>query len=120
MKKKGFSRRDFLKSGALLGSSLLTASCAPSMKAEGEYELAMPENILYTACLQCNTGCGAKVKVLNGIATKIDGNPYNPFALIPHLKYKTDPQAAAKIDSPLCPKGQAGIQTVYDPYRIIK
>ncbi len=51
---------------------------------------------------------------------KIDGNPYSPWTMWPHLPYETDVKQAAKIDSPICPKGQAGIQTVYDPYRIAK
>ena len=40
-----------------------------------QYELSKAENILHTVCLQCNTGCGIKVKLLNGLAVKIDGNP---------------------------------------------
>ncbi len=32
----------------------------------------------------------------------------------------TDPLTLAKVDGALCPKGQAGIQTAYDPYRIRK
>lgn len=119
--KSGLSRRDFIKSGTFLGSSLLMASCSSNKADEsGEYELSKPENILYSVCLQCNTGCGIKVKVVNGVASKIDGNPYNPFNLVPHLKFNTAPEVTAKIDAPLCPKGQSGLQSVYDPYRIVK
>ena len=45
------------------------------------YELLKAENTLYSVCLNCNTGCGIKVKILDGVAVKIDGNPYNPFNL---------------------------------------
>lgn len=31
-----------------------------------------------------------------------------------------NPKEVAKIDTAICPKGQAGIQTLYDPYRITK
>jgi tetrathionate reductase subunit A len=54
------------------------------------------------------------------VAVKIDGNPYNPFNLHPHMEMKSEPQAAAKVDAGLCPKGQAGHQGAYDPYRVTK
>lgn len=52
-------------------------------------------------CLQCPTGCGIKVRVIGGRAVKIEGNPYYPVNL-----------------GRLCPKGQAGLQVLYDPDRI--
>jgi len=79
-----------------------------------------PEGYLYSSCLQCNTGCGIKVKVVNGEAVKIEGNPFSPFNRFPHLPYATDVVAAAKEFGALCPKGQAGLQTAYDPYRLRK
>ena len=57
--------------------------------------LIRAENTLYTVCLQCNTGCGIKVKLFrkNGsaVALKIDGNPYDPFVSVPHVPYKSSP-----------------------------
>lgn len=125
-------RRTFFKSAALLGGSAVLLSQldwaqnffakaeAGTLAPGDEYELARAENILRTVCLQCNTGCGIKVKVLNGVAVKIDGNPYSPWTLVPSLPYKTPLAETTKIDGALCPKGQAGIQTLYDPYRIVK
>ena len=126
------SRRQFITGGALLGTGLLhkslaagTASpAAPALldngRADGLYHLAEPANTLYTACLQCNTGCGIKCKVQDGVITKIDGNPYNPWTLVPHLPYATGVDDAMPVDGAICPKGQAGLQTAYDPYRIRK
>lgn len=54
------------------------------------------------------------------MVTKIDGNPYNPWTLLPHLPYATGVDDAQPVDGALCPKGQSGIQTAYDPYRIRK
>ena len=51
---------------------------------------------------------------------KIDGSPFNPWTLSPHLAYKTTMTDAARVEGAICPKGQAGIQTLYDPYRIVK
>lgn len=125
------SRRQFLAGGALLGSGILSplnvlAGSSPesavlnSDRPDAPYEPAKPENTIYSACLQCNTGCGIKCKIQNGIVTKIDGNPYNPWTLLPHLPYKTPVEDAQPVDGALCPKGQSGIQTAYDPYRIRK
>lgn len=131
----GFNRRDFLKCSAVLGGAALAAKMewatdlmkraeAGLLTPEEEYELIKAENILYTVCLQCNTGCGIKVKFFrnngNAVAIKIDGNPYNPFVSVPHMPYKTAPSDVNTIDMAICPKGQAGIQSVYDPYRITK
>lgn len=124
-------RRNFLGKGALLGGVSLAgmflggtasakAQTAILKKKRGEkpYELNKAENIIYTSCLNCNTGCGIKVKIQDGVLSKIDGNPYNPLTMVPHIDSKNNIDDAAKIDGGLCPKGQAGVQIAYDPYRI--
>ena len=80
----------------------------------------LPENQIYSACQQCNTQCGTKVKIVDGMVAKIDGNPYSPWTLTPHIPYDTPLAEAATVDGSLCPKGQAGIQALYDPYRLVK
>jgi len=131
--KVDFSRRQFLSKGALLGSGLLAGTVAgekvaaatqnailKSKRPDAPYELDDPENIIYSVCLNCNTGCGIKAKFQNGICTKIDGNPYSPWCLVPHLPMNASVGEAARVDGGLCPKGQSGLQTAYDPYRIRK
>ena len=127
---KKISRRKFLKlsggagAGALLGTALaerigLVNNAMASGDVKGvDYVLNKPENIINSVCLQCNTGCPIKVKLLDGLAVKIDGNPYSPWTMWPHIPSKTSIQDAAAIDGHICPKGQSGIQTLYDPYRI--
>ncbi|MBI5603325.1 MAG: molybdopterin-dependent oxidoreductase [Deltaproteobacteria bacterium] len=130
---KGMDRREFLKCTALLGGSLAASgyflrfldeeSGSPAFADDlmgREYTLHLPENQIYSVCQQCNTNCGMKIKIKDGLAAKIDGNPYNPWTLTPHIPYSTPLAEAARIDGSLCPKGQAGIQALYDPYRIIK
>ncbi|WP_337867396.1 molybdopterin-dependent oxidoreductase [Meiothermus sp.] len=123
---KGIQRRDLLKLGALGGgAALLGRQAAEALQASaatvpGSYPIQEPENTLYSVCLQCNTGCPIKVKIYEGVAAKIDGNPITPWTMYPHLPYKTDLKDMARVDGALCPKGQSGIQTVYDPYRIRK
>lgn len=127
-KTKTLSRRDFLKLSGASGAALALLGQLPGARqaiqqvmaaGEGHFFEAKPENQIYTVCLQCNTGCGIKVKILEGLAAKIDGNPYSPWTLWPHLPYETPVKDVATVEGALCPKGQAGIQTVYDPYRIV-
>jgi anaerobic selenocysteine-containing dehydrogenase len=129
--RSGLSRRDFIKTSALLGGSALAASQVPwllarqgasagYLTATDGYALAEPENVIYTVCQQCNTQCGIKVKLQDGIAIKIDGNPLSPWTMRPHLPLETSPLDLATTEGSICPKGQAGIQTAYDPYRVVK
>ena len=137
---EGITRRTFIQTSALLGGAIAISSQMPALAttmaelpagdaaaravtstvnaSAGAYPLADPNNILYTACLQCNTGCAIKVKIVDGVISKIDGNPYSPATFWPYLDYETSPLEIGTIDGWICPKGQAGLQSAYDPYRI--
>jgi thiosulfate reductase/polysulfide reductase chain A len=54
-----------------------------------------------TICQQCQAGCGLLVRVVDGRAVKIEGNPLHP-----------------SNKGKICPKAQAGLQVLYDPDRI--
>ena len=124
------NRREFIWTSALLGTGAVAAAQFPwlidSMGGDGrreikptaEYTLAKPENIIYSVCQQCNTQCGIKVKIKDDVAIKIDGNPYSPWNMHPHVPDDSSPFDMATVEGFLCPKGQAGIQTAYDPYRV--
>ena len=123
-----FTRRDFLKLSGVTGAAAAVLANLPKAQqaiaktmsaGPGILFESKPENQIYTVCLQCNTGCGIKVKLLEGLAAKIEGNPYSPWTLWPHPAYETPIKEMATIEGALCPKGQAGIQTAYDPYRIV-
>lgn len=123
------SRREFLKTAAFLGGSAAFFTLLPrigdletlhSWSGDTLNPLVRPENILYTVCQQCNTQCGIKVKMLDGLVAKIEGNPYSPWTLKPHVDYTTPLRDVAPLDGAICPKGQSGIQTLYDPYRLVK
>jgi anaerobic selenocysteine-containing dehydrogenase len=104
------------------------------------------EDVLYTTCGQCNTFCPIKVRLADGsdageyssLVRKLAGNPYSflntqPFAQVP---YDSDPESVATGDlagtgdvdtdrwsvsgGRMCLKGQAGIQTAFDAYRVRK
>lgn len=127
----GLSRREFIKYstiaggttaaflGGLPGFSKIAEARAQSDDSTYNYELLDPANQLYSVCLQCNTGCGIKVKLLDGVAAKIDGSPFHPMTMYPHIPYETPVTELGTVEGALCPKGQAGIQSVYDPYRLV-
>lgn len=52
-------------------------------------------------CRLCAAGCGLSARVIDGRVVKLDGNPFHP-----------------SNEGTLCPKGQAGLQVLYDPDRI--
>lgn len=107
-----------------------------------ELEEYTATDVLYTMCHQCNTFCSIKVLLAKApgdfpvpsIVRKIAGNPYSPLNTIPFgpLPYETSPAQAAQGKDELgregrsfrggrtCLKGQAGIQTVYDRFRLQK
>ena len=124
------TRRDFVKCSAVLGGATLLCSQFSQAFAylEGQesrleagqyaYELAEAENIIYSVCLQCHQACPIKGKILDGVLVKIDGSPYGTQTMLRHIDMKVKLQEAALIDGRICVKGQAGVQTLYDPYRI--
>ncbi|MBI3084570.1 MAG: molybdopterin-dependent oxidoreductase [candidate division NC10 bacterium] len=59
-------------------------------------------------------------RVKDGVLLKIDGNPYHPNNFDPDERppYSTSVDVAKKRPGRLFAKGQAGVQVVYDPYRI--
>ena len=127
------TRRDFMKTAALLGGSAIVATQVPRVfsilsasvaRARGfddyEYTYNNPENIIHSVCLQCHVACPMRCKFQDGILVKIDGNSYSPQNLLPHLDYETTLEDAVKRDGKLCSKGLAGIETLYDPYRLTK
>ncbi len=103
------SRRRFLQGSVALSiaavgtASLATSSEEKSGIATG-YGISKtsPEGIeIPTLCEICVNKCAALARVEKGIVTKLDPNPYSP-----------------KSKNMLCPRGNAGIQALYDPDRL--
>ncbi|HLE99329.1 MAG TPA: NrfD/PsrC family molybdoenzyme membrane anchor subunit [Gaiellaceae bacterium] len=127
------TRSEFLGKVGIAGGALLASQLPLALHRLGEpggetnspvgatpYALARPENIVFSVCQQCNTQCGIKAKLVDGVLVKIDGNPYSPWTMKPPLPFDTPVAQAAAVDGWICPKGQAGIMAAYDPYRIRK
>ncbi|MDD5435573.1 MAG: molybdopterin-dependent oxidoreductase, partial [Nitrospira sp.] len=105
-------RRDFLKLAGLGGISsglgFLLGESTKTPAAKLIPYLVPPEDIIpgvanwyATLCTQCNAGCGIIVKIMEGRARKIEGNPLHPVN-----------------KGKLCSRGQAGLQVLYNPDRI--
>ncbi len=127
------TRREFGQTTALVGGAAAMAGSLPVFaqlagktvsatpaSAAGTYPLNDPENVIYSICLNCHTACSIKAKIQDGVLVKVDGNPYSPMNLLPHVAEATPLAVAAKEDAKLCPKGQAAVQIAYDPYRLRK
>ncbi len=98
-----FSRRDFLKVGtaavaAGAGISLLQSAEKPSIAQSG---YLMEETVVKTTCALCPSGCGLDVRVVNGKAVKVEGNPLHPLN-----------------QGVCCLKGQTSLEVLYSPERI--
>ncbi len=101
-------RRDFLK---LIGATTVATSvpgCFPKepkklipyvIPAE---EIIPGRSVWYASvCRECPAGCGISVRVREGRATKVEGNPLHPVN-----------------KGTLCARGQASLQGMYNPDRI--
>ncbi|MBI4590923.1 MAG: molybdopterin-dependent oxidoreductase [Candidatus Rokubacteria bacterium] len=97
------NRRAFLKVSSATGAALLvTGRPVPEGAQErGGPSGAADERWVPNVCLQCPAACGILVKVVDGRAVKIEGNPVHPIN-----------------EGRLCPKGHIGLQLLYDPDRI--
>jgi anaerobic selenocysteine-containing dehydrogenase len=106
------SRRDFLKfvgaGGVGAGGGFLYAD---AIKKPIEYlipQVVPPEDwapgvatFYNTSCRQCSAGCGVTVRIREGRAKKIEGNPAHPVN-----------------QGRLCALGQSGLNALYNPDRI--
>ncbi|MCF7634551.1 MAG: molybdopterin oxidoreductase [Dehalococcoides mccartyi] len=121
----GITRANFIKVSALLGGTALLSGCElvthpRKILGDNDYSLSRPEDIIYSTCQQCATQCSIKVKLVDGVIAKVDGNPFSPWNMMPQLDYKTPVTTSALTDASICPKGHSGAQTSYDPFRLVK
>src|SRR4030066_824624 len=103
---KRLSRRDFIK---MAGIATAVTGFAPAVRSIVlEPYVRPPEEVLpgqatwyASTCRQCPAGCGIVVRVINGRAKKLEGNPLHPLNR-----------------GKLCARGQAGLQVLYNPDRL--
>lgn len=102
------TRRDFLTfAGFTLAGITLGEWGRNKILSKEEYKDGLlsgtgKEEFKVSICGQCPAGCGIVVRLVDGYPKKIDGNPLCPISR-----------------GKLCPKGQNGLQTLYDPDRLV-
>ncbi|MCP4542682.1 MAG: molybdopterin-dependent oxidoreductase [Chloroflexi bacterium] len=104
------TRRDFLRVGTMAAAATVVSGCTVNLQRTEHLESyvqppeeGLPgENLWYAStCRQCAAGCGTIVRVSDGRARKIEGNPSHPLN-----------------QGKLCARGQAALQELYDPDRL--
>jgi anaerobic selenocysteine-containing dehydrogenase len=100
------ARRDFLKAagasaGGIAALATLGSGFRPIDVAAQATLSQQGTRIAYTACVMCPAECSLAVKVENGVASAIYGNPHAPLN-----------------SGVVCAKGASGLQMVYNANRI--
>jgi anaerobic selenocysteine-containing dehydrogenase len=115
------TRRTFIKGAGGAGIAAVAVGATGKMlekAAHGKNSTGvLDEKFVPSVCRQCPGGCGILVRVVNGKAVKIEGNPKHPinYAVVADM-YSGKPGDGV---GGLCPKGAAGVQlALYDPDRI--
>lgn len=98
------SRRDFLKvSGAALAGALIIPHIDFRFLTPTPQAVASPDQWIASGCNGCVGWCPLKVRIVDGKAVKIEGNPNSKWTR-----------------GKLCPRGRLNLQILYDPDRIKK
>ena len=97
-----FSRRDFLLVGTAAVAAGVGLNVLQSDKdANAIQAVTGEETIVKTTCAMCPSGCGLDVRVVDGKAVKVEGNPLHPLN-----------------QGVCCLKGQTSLEVLYSPERI--
>jgi thiosulfate reductase/polysulfide reductase chain A len=95
------ARRRFLGAAGLLTVGGYSTSALARVEAPHRPERLKPGSEVFSFCDMCYWRCGLKVRVRNGRAVKIEGNPDHP-----------------NNRGVVCAKGNAGLMAAYDPDRL--
>ncbi|MFC1592884.1 molybdopterin-dependent oxidoreductase [Candidatus Omnitrophota bacterium] len=107
--RSGMNRRTFIKLSGLTGAAI-AASRVINYPAFGstdffseltDAEGVITENWIPTSCLNCATRCATRVRVVNGKAVKVNGNPLSQVS-----------------EGENCARAHIGLQVLYDQERI--
>jgi thiosulfate reductase/polysulfide reductase chain A len=111
-------RRDFLKLSGLAGTGLGLIGLRAVSPAQAQTAPAVQDEWIPTCCNMCGGTTGMFARVYNGRVIKIEPNSFNPVGV---CNISTDYANLKSTGAPiarLCPKGNAGIMTQYDPDRV--
>ena len=100
-------RRTFLRWSAFTGAAVGASKVLGPLDSPSAQPLPpknpslLEEKWMATSCLNCQARCAIRVRVVNGKAVKITGNPLSKVS-----------------EGKICPRGHMGVQVLYDPGRI--
>ncbi len=112
-------RRDFLKLSAIVGggAGLALTGLRRLSSADIQRALAYDSNWIPTTCNMCGGTTGLFAHVVDGKVIKIEPNSENPAGV---CNISSDFYNLKSTGARLCPKGNAGIMSLYDPDRVKK
>jgi len=123
-------RRRFVQvSGAIAGTAAAAGVIMRPSKASALNDPGVPDGletasgvaVRYSVCLGCHSKCGMKVRVQSDTVLKVDGNPWhmNNAETGERLDFAATLDAGRDSNvGTMCPKGQAGVEVMYNPFRI--
>jgi len=117
MKDKHFARRDFLKLSGVAGAAAATGLGGLRLLDQEEVRAAAiaQDQWIPTCCNMCGGTTGIYARVYNGRVIKIEPNAFNPVGV---CNISTDFATLQSTGARICPKGNAGIMSLYDPDRV--
>ncbi len=116
------TRREFLAGSVLAGAGLGSLLCSRSFEAfaaevDQRYDMRAGTWVP-SCCNMCGGQTGILCQVVEGRVVRIKPNPYNPIGF---TNVSDDFFANCAREGPvMCPKGNAGIMTLYDPDRLAR
>ena len=130
MGSKKIGRRDFLRLSAAAAVGLGTSGLRPfatlaqmgqgapgTASTHALRSLAAQDEWIATCCNMCGGTTGILAHVVNGRVVKIEPNSANPVGV---ANISTDYYNLKSTGARMCPKGNAGIMSLYDPDRVKK
>jgi thiosulfate reductase/polysulfide reductase chain A len=128
---KRIGRRDFLKLSAAAGVGISASQLrwsVPAAHAEQALQTRLASQLfpssappldgwIATCCNMCGGTTGILTHVVNGRVIKIEPNSDNPVGV---CNISSDYYALKSTGARMCPKGNAGIMSLYDPDRVKK
>src|SRR5512134_1235745 len=109
-------RREFLKASAALGATVGLGATGLQWLTESDLTAQAAQDMwIPTCCNMCGGTTGVAAHVVNGRVIKIEPNSFNPVGV---CNISTDFASLQSSGARMCPKGNAGIMSLYDPDRI--
>ncbi|MBI5955484.1 MAG: twin-arginine translocation signal domain-containing protein, partial [Chloroflexi bacterium] len=108
-------RRSFVKLAAGTAGAVALGSRFRPISADAMARPSTAEGTwIPTCCNMCGGQTGVRCKVVEGRVVKIEPNPDNPIG----VSNISSDFLANKREAAMCPKGNAGLMTLYDPDRL--